>query len=109
MYGFRQDKNLAFQTGTPSEVLTDTRPKATSGDYPVEGNDSMGLFIYAEKKYSNVLKGKRVRGYELDSYGLGKVSVKAPVNQRFKKKKHRDFLTRSVIISVFRRPLTPRN
>lgn len=45
---FRQDKNLVFQTETPSEVLTDIGPKATPGDYPVEGNDSTGLFIYAE-------------------------------------------------------------
>jgi len=45
---FRQHKDLAFQTATPSEVLTDTGPKATPGDYPVEGKDSTGLFIYAE-------------------------------------------------------------
>ena len=45
---FRQDKNLVFQTETPSEVLTDIGPKATPGDYPVEGKDSTGLFIYAE-------------------------------------------------------------
>jgi hypothetical protein len=75
---FRQDKNLAFQTGTPSEVLTDTGPKATPIDYSVEGNDSTGLFIYAEIIFKWILnniqmdlKGNRVRGYELDSYDLG--------------------------------------
>ena len=61
MDGFRQDKNLAFQTGTLSEVLTDTRPKATSGDYPVEGNDSIGLFIYAENIFKWILSE---RGWE---------------------------------------------
>ena len=53
---FRQDKNLAFQTGTPSEVLNDTGPKATPGDYPVEGNDSTGLFINAEIIFKWILR-----------------------------------------------------
>jgi hypothetical protein len=53
---FRQDKNLAFQTGTPSEVPTDTGPKATPGDYPVEGSDLTGLFIYAEIIFKWILR-----------------------------------------------------
>jgi hypothetical protein len=54
--GFGQDKNLAFQTGTPFQVLTDTGPKTTPGDYPVEGNDSIDLLIYAEIIFKWILR-----------------------------------------------------
>lgn len=54
--GFGQDKNLAFQTGTPSQVLTYTGPKATPGDYPVEGNNSIDLLIYAEIIFKWILR-----------------------------------------------------
>jgi hypothetical protein len=50
-----------------------------------------------------------MRGYELNSYTLGYGSAKAPVHLRFKKKGGGDFLTRSVVIDVFRKLLTPRN
>jgi hypothetical protein len=53
--GFRQDTNLAFQTGTSPEVLIDSGSKATPGDYPVEGNDSIGLFTDAEIIFNWIL------------------------------------------------------
>jgi hypothetical protein len=47
-----------FQKWAPSEVLSDTGRKTTPGDYPVEGNDSTSLFIYAEIIFKRILRKK---------------------------------------------------
>jgi hypothetical protein len=42
--------------GHSSEVPIDRGPKAAPGVYPVEGNDSIGLFIYTEMIFKWILR-----------------------------------------------------